>query len=249
MLRNEILLGGERRAQPAGDDDNAKGAKTQQRDPHSFEMRREQAGDNGGTDDQRQRCGESGNRICPASDSVIGQAIDERVPRRSDDGLPHAEQTGEREQDDDPPTWVVHDFRETEQHPGHGKDHANGGQCRSSPVPTNKPQHEHLDGHDDSGVDSERQRDHVIRDVGRDRRKRRHPGVERTGADEAEQQRGQNHQTEPTVVKDVSVSDPSFVSHPFLAADSAARATAQRKEDTRGRWQGTAPERSQGDGL
>ena len=59
------------------------------------------------------------------------------------------------------------------------------------------------------------QRDRVVRDVGRHRRERWHPGIERPGANEGEQQRGQNHQTEPAMAKDIAVPDPRLIDDPY----------------------------------
>ena len=123
-----------------------------------------------------------------------------------------------------------YDFGESEKCPGHRKTRPT--HRRSSPVPADEPQHEQLEGHDDCGVDGEGQRDHVVRDVGRHRRESWHPGIERPGADEAEQQRGQNHQTEPAVAKDKAVTDPGFIDYP-CTPQARQRAQQDREKKTR----------------
>ena len=52
------------------------------------------------------------------------------------------------------------------------------------------------------------------------------------GADEAEQQRGQNHQTEPAVAKDKAVTDPGFIDYP-CTPQARQRAQQDREKKTR----------------
>ena len=75
-------------------------------------------------------------------------------------------------------------------------------------------------------------RDRVVRDVVRHRRKRRYPGIKRGGAGEGEQQRGQNHQTEPAVAKDVAVPDPGFIDYP-CSPQVRQRGQQDREKKTR----------------
>src|ERR1700738_3662674 len=101
-----------------------------------------------------------------------------------------------------------------ERREGPREDNADGGGGGAARVRAEEPQYQQLDGHDDCGVDGEGPRDRVVRDVGRQRRKRRKPGIERPRAGASEQQGGQNHQTEPAVAEDVAVPDPGFIYYP-----------------------------------